>query len=328
MIASEIIKRVREIQSNTGRQVADVLAGQYESVFKGGGIEFEEVRPYIPGDEIRSIDWNVTARMGEPYVKRFVEERQLTLMLMADISTSQLFGSANRSKQDAVAELCALLAFSASYNDDKVGLTLFHGEIEKYIPPRKGQKHSLRVVREVLAQGSIPSGSINRNTPNATNSSEKKGWLSFLKKKRQRFRANQQATHITGAVEFLLNVSNRKTVCFVVSDFFDHDYLQVLQSANRKHDMIAVMVTDPREIELPNVGLVHLTDAETGDSVVVDSSSAAVRARYKESALARIRQTERNFRASKIDFIQVDCSQSIVEPLVRFFKMREQRRRR
>ena len=190
-----------------------------------------------------------------------------------------------------------------------------------------GQKHSLRVVREVLAQGTTDPKAA-KNPSGAMNSSEKKGWLSFLKKKRQRFRANQQATHITGAVEFLLNVSNRKTVCFVVSDFFDHDYLQVLQSANRKHDMIAVMVTDPREIELPNVGLVHLTDAETGDSVVVDSSSAAVRARYKESALARIRQTERNFRASKIDFIQVDCSQSIVEPLVRFFKMREQRRRR
>ena len=333
MIASEIVKRVREIQINTGRQVADVLAGQYESVFKGGGIEFEEVRPYIPGDEIRSIDWNVTARMGEPYVKRFVEERQLTLMLMADISTSQLFGSASRSKQDAVAELCALLAFSASYNDDKVGLTLFHGEIEKYIPPRKGQKHSLRVVREVLAQGSTapannePKSAKTYSDP-MNGSEKKKGWLSFLKKKRQRFRANQQATHIAGAIEFLLNVSNRKTVCFVVSDFFDHDYLQVLRSANRKHDMIAVMVTDPREIELPNVGLVHLTDAETGKSVVVDSSSAVVRERYKENALERIRQTERNFRASKIDFIHVDCSKSIVEPLIRFFKMREQRRRR
>ena len=154
MLAREVIQRVREIQVRTGRQVADVLAGQYVSVFKGRGIEFDEVRPYVPGDEIRTIDWKVTARLGTPYVKRFVEERQLTLMLMADISTSQDFGSASRSKREAAAELCALLAFSATFNDDKVGLTLFHGGIEQYIPARKGQKHSLRVVREVLTHQS------------------------------------------------------------------------------------------------------------------------------------------------------------------------------
>ena len=147
MLAKEVIQRVREIQVRTGRQVADVLAGQYVSVFKGRGIEFDEVRPYVPGDEIRSIDWNVTARMGEPFVKRYVEERQLTLMLMADISASQDFGSGRRSKREAAAELCALLAFSATTNDDKVGLTLFHGGIEQFIPARKGQKHARRVVR-------------------------------------------------------------------------------------------------------------------------------------------------------------------------------------
>ena len=154
MLAKEVIQRVREIQVRTGRQVADVLAGQYVSVFKGRGIEFDEVRPYVPGDEIRTIDWKVTARLGAPYVKRFVEERQLTLMLMADISASQDFGSATRSKREVAAELCALLAFSATFNDDKVGLTLFHGGIEQYIPARKGQKHALRVVREVLTHES------------------------------------------------------------------------------------------------------------------------------------------------------------------------------
>ena len=153
MLAREIIRRVREIQVRTGRQVADVLAGEYQSVFKGGGIEFDEVRPYLPGNDVRSIDWNVTARAGHPYVKRYVEERQLTLMLMADVSASQDFGSRTRSKREAAAELCALLAFSAIRNDDKVGLLLFHGGIEQYIPPRKGQKHALRVVREVLAHG-------------------------------------------------------------------------------------------------------------------------------------------------------------------------------
>ena len=153
MLPKEIMRRVREIQVRTGRQVADVLAGEYVSVFKGRGVEFDEVRPYVHGDDVRTIDWNVTARMGEPYIKRYVEERQLTLMLMADISASQDFGSARRSKREATAELCALLAFSATRNDDKVGLALFHGEIEQYIPPRKGQKHALRVVREVLAHG-------------------------------------------------------------------------------------------------------------------------------------------------------------------------------
>ncbi|MEC9093869.1 MAG: DUF58 domain-containing protein [Planctomycetota bacterium] len=322
MIASDIIKRVREIQINTGRHVADVLAGQYESVFKGGGIEFEEVRPYIPGDEIRSIDWNVTARMGEPFVKRFVEERQLTLMLMADISASQFFGSVDRSKREAVAELCALLAFSATYNDDKIGLTLFHGEIEQYIPPRKGQKHSLRVVRELLAQGE------GNATAKPAPSKTKKGWLSFLRRRNRKFRSNRQSTHIAAAVEFLLRVSNRKTICFVVSDFQDANYLQVLQAANRKHDVIAVMVTDPRELELPDAGLVHLTDAETGEAVVVDTSNATVRKQYKEKSRQRIARIERELRSSKIDFVQIDCSRSIVDPLIQFFRMREQRRRR
>lgn len=325
MLPSDIIRRVREIQVNTGRQVADVLAGQYESVFKGGGIEFEEVRPYIPGDEIRSIDWNVTARMGQPFVKRFVEERQLTLMLMADVSASQLFGSVNRSKREAVAELCALLAFSANYNDDKVGLTLFHGEIDTYIPPRKGQKHSLRVVREVLAHGKSPPELQQRNRTDGSGFGNR---LRSMFAPRRRWKSNRRATNIAGAIEFLLKVTKRKSVCFVVSDFFDQDYMQVLRSANRKHDVIAVLVTDPRELEIPNAGLVTLTDAETGMSKVVDSASSRVRREFQESAHRRIRQLEKEFRASRIDFIEVDCSRSIVDPLARFFRMREQRLRR
>ena len=340
MLASDILKRVREIQVNTGRHVADVLAGQYESVFKGGGIEFEEVRPYIPGDEIRAIDWNVTARMGEPFVKRFVEERQLTLMLMADVSASQLFGSTSRSKLEAVAELCALLAFSANYNDDKVGLCLFHGDIEKYIPPRKGQKHSLRVVREVLTHGQkLDVGSPAQRLAALPETQKKSGWFSSLRSRlrrrnresrsrESRWRKNEQATNISGAVEFLLNVSQRKTVCFVVSDFQDSNYLNVLRSANRKHDVIAVMVTDPRELELPDAGLIDLTDAETGQSMLVDSSSANVRAEFHERAVRRVQQVESELRSSRIDFVQIDCSQSIVGPLVHFFRMREQRRRR
>ena len=318
MLARDIIKRVREIQVRTGRQVADVLAGQYVSVFKGRGIEFDEVRPYLPGDDVRTIDWNVTARMGEPFVKRFVEERQLTLMLMADVSASQDFGSTSRSKREATAELCALLAFSATRNDDKVGLSLFHGKIEKYIPARKGQKHSLRVVREVLTHGLEPeSPRVRRKTR----------WLPFGRK-RSWMRTGKQATDISGAMEFLMSVSSRRTVCFVVSDFFDRDYLQALQAANRKHDVIAVLMTDPRELEIPNVGLVHMSDPETGERIRVDTGSAAVRQSVAQAAKQRIVNLENSFRAAKIDFIHIDDPNSVVDPLAKFFRMRERRQRR
>jgi uncharacterized protein (DUF58 family) len=311
MLAREILERVREIQVRTGRQVADVLAGEYVSVFKGRGIEFDEVRPYIPGDDVRTIDWNVTARMGAPYVKRYVEERQLTLMLMADISASQDFGSGSRSKREAAAELCALLAFSAIRNDDKVGLTLFHGGIEQYIPPRKGQKHALRVVREVLAHGS-DAGSR----------------LRLRRDTGRRTRPPREATDIARAMEFLLSVTPRKTICFVVSDFLDEGYEHALLTANQKHDVIAVLVTDPRELELPDVGLVVLRDAESGAARLLDTGSASFRREARRLAAGRVSALERRLRSSGIDFIQIDASGSVVDPLVRFFRMRERRIRR
>ncbi len=323
MLAREVIKRVREIQIRTGRQVADVLAGQYVSVFKGRGIEFDEVRPYTPGDDVRTIDWNVTARMGEPFVKRYVEERQLTLMLMADVSASQEFGSQRRSKREATAELCALLAFSATRNDDKVGLTLFHGGIEQFIPPRKGQKHSLRVVREVLTHG------LDEHAPGELNSWRKRrrsGWLSLGSRGRS-WLTEQHTTNIAGAMEFLMSVRSRKAVCFVVSDFFDHDYLQALRMANRKHDVIAVLVTDPRELSLPNVGLVTLLDPETGQLQEVDTSSTTTRRSFSRQANERVENLRRSFAAASIDFIHVDAGGSVVDPLARFFRMRERRLR-
>lgn len=321
MLAKEVIQRVREIQVRTGRQVADVLAGQYVSVFKGRGIEFDEVRPYVPGDEIRTIDWKVTARLGAPYVKRFVEERQLTLMLMADISASQDFGSATRSKREVAAEFCALLAFSATFNDDKVGLTLFHGGIEQYIPARKGQKHALRVVREVLTHESRL-----REAEQADGRSRRFArWLPRMAR-RAWWRTGRQATDIRGAMEFLLSVMKRKAVCFVVSDFFDDDYLRTMQMANRKHDVIAVLITDPRELELPPVGLLQLFDPETGQSVPCDTSSKAFRQSFAGQGGARIESLRRRFRAANIDFIHIDSAGSIVDPLARFFRMRERRR--
>lgn len=319
MLAKEILQRVREIQVRTGRHVADVLAGEYVSVFKGHGIEFDEVRPYVPGDDIRTIDWKVTARMGEPYVKRYVEERQLTLMLMADVSASQDFGSIARSKREAAAELCALIAFSAIRSNDKVGLTLFHGGIEQYIPPRKGQKHALRVVREVLAHG--------LDTPERQTAPRvRAGRFSLVPWRRVRH--SREATDITRAMEFLLSVNKRKTICFVVSDFLDEGYERVMRAANRKHDVIAVLITDPRELELPAVGLVALKDAETSQMRLYDTASAAFRSELETLAQERIRRLERSFRSSGIDFIHIDASESVVDPLVRFFRMRGERARR
>jgi len=324
MLAREILQRVREIQVRTGRQVADVLAGEYVSVFKGRGVEFDEVRPYTPGDDVRTIDWNVTARTGSPYVKRYVEERQLTLMLMADISASQDFGSSERSKREVTAELCALLAFSATRNDDKVGLTLFHGAIEQYIPPRKGQKHALRVVREVLAHGaSAPEGVAERGSAGEPVRGLAR-WLAPWRRPRQA----REATDVGRAMEFLLSVSSRKSICFVVSDFLDAGYEHALVTANQKHDVIAVLVTDPRELELPGVGLVTLRDAETGAARIYDTASSAFRDEMAAAAAQRVRDLEHRFRSAGIDFIHIDAAGSVVDPLVRFFRMRERRSRR
>ncbi len=350
MLASEIIRRVREIQVRTGRQVADVLAGEYISVFKGGGVEFDEVRPYIPGDDVRSIDWNVTARTGEPFVKRYVEERQLTLMLMADVSASQDFGSGSRSKRDAAAELCALLAFSAIRNDDKVGLVLFHGDIEQYIPPRKGQKHALRVVREVLAHGTETSTgngaptvagagteapSAGRSIGERLRALTKIANLTSITKlptllagRGRTLRRARQATNIAAATEFIMSVCKRRSVCFVVSDFLDDNFESALRAANRKHDVIAVLVSDPRELELPGVGLVAMRDAETGETGLYDTASASFQRELAERSRARIDDLEHRLRSSGIDFIHVDSAQSVVEPLVKFFRMRERRQRR
>jgi uncharacterized protein (DUF58 family) len=351
MDASEIIRRVREIQVRTGRHVADVLAGEYVSVFKGGGVEFEEVRPYVPGDDVRSIDWNVTARTGEPFVKRYVEERQLTLLLMADVSASQDFGSASRSKREAAAELCALLAFSAIKNDDKVGLVLFHGGVEQYIPPRKGQKHALRVVREVLAHGEVETrrdlaGHIasEKPSPRAIDGGAASGagrrpepdgpfalvrsTLRRLASSGRRLRSAREATDIARAVRFAMSVTKRRAVCFVVSDYLDEHFERALMTANQKHDVIAVLVTDRRELELADAGLIALRDAETGRTELVDTGSAAFRREAEAAARERVASLEKRLRRVGIDFIHIDAAGSVVDPIVRFFRMRERRKRR
>ena len=324
MLPAEIVRQVRRIQLTTGRQVADVLAGAYVSVFKGRGVEFDEVRPYVPGDDVRTIDWNVTARVGSPYVKRYVEERQLTVMLLVDVSASQEFGSAHRSKREAAVELSALLAFSAIYNDDKVGLLLFHRTVEQYIPPRKGQKHALRVVREVLARGQDDA----RAEKPRLSALPRRVWGQLHALARRERALPRRGTNIAAALEFCRRVLPRRAILFLVSDFQDDDYMPALSSANRKHDCVAVRVTDQREAALEPGGLVTLEDAETGARRLVDTSAPTFRAAMRAAAEARTAELERQLRAIGIDLVTIDAAQSTVDPLLRFFRMRERRTRR
>jgi len=330
MLPAEIAQVVKRIQFVTGRQVSDVMAGAYLSVFKGRGMEFDEVRPYVPGDDVRTIDWNVTARTGEPHVKRFVEERELTVMLLVDVSASQDFGSGRRSKLEAAVELSALLAMSAVENGDKVGLLLFHGGADLYIPPRKGGKHALRVVREVLARGqATPSGPAARN-PMLDLPRTVRRWFSKLAAKTKPTTATEprRATSIAAALEFCRQVLPRRAVLFLVSDFLDEGYLQVLRHANRKHDVVAALITDPREAEMPAAGLVTLEDAETGRLRLVDTRSSTFRSELAMRAKDRQTVLREQLRATGMDLVVFDASGSMVDPLLRFFRERERRLRR
>ncbi|HEX4423296.1 MAG TPA: DUF58 domain-containing protein [Kofleriaceae bacterium] len=325
MLPAEIAQAVKRIQFVTGRQVSDVMAGAYLSVFKGRGMEFDEVRPYVPGDDVRSIDWNVTARTGEPHVKRFVEERELTVMLLVDVSASQDFGSGRRSKLEAAVELSALLAMSAVENGDKVGMLLFHGGADLYIPPRKGGKHALRVVREVLARGqTTPSGTLRRAMFELPQVVRK--WFARLAATTKD--EPRRSTSIAAALEFCRRVLPRRAVLFLISDFLDDDYLKVLRHANRKHDVVAALITDPREAEMPPAGLVTLEDAETGALRLIDTRSAEFRKDLAMRAKDRQDTLRDQLRATGMDLVVFDASGSMVDPLLRFFRERERRLRR
>jgi uncharacterized protein (DUF58 family) len=288
MIPKEVLQKVRRIEIKTKSVVDAVLSGEYHSVFKGKGMEFSEVRAYVEGDDIRSIDWNVTARMNSLFVKKHVEERELTVMLVVDASASGSFGSINKFKGEMGVELCALLAFSAIKNHDRVGLIIFTSEVERYIPPQKGKNHVLRVIRELLY-----------------------------------FEPRKKGTNVAEALSFLNRVQRRKAVVFLVSDFFAKPFVAPLRVTARRHDLVAVSLRDPRDNNFPNVGLIELEDAETGGTVLVDSSSKAFRERYKKEMEMRQGAVSQTFRSNGIDEIPVSTETDYVEPLVRFFKMRE-----
>ena len=290
MLTSDLIKKIRKIEITTSRAVNDVMAGQYHSVFKGRGMAFDEVRPYQPGDDIRVIDWNVTARMNELYVKQFIEERELTVMLLVDASASLAFGTRERFKSELAAEISGLLAFSAIKNNDRVGLIMFTDRIERFVPPKKGTKHVLRVVSEVLS-----------------------------------FVPQSSGTDIAGALEFLSRVTKRKSVAFLISDFMASGYESALKVAHRRHDLVSIVLRDPMEHRLPDVGIAAFQDAESGEVILFDTTSRRAREKVADAMETLWQEQRKQFKQHRIDFVELSTDQDYVRPLVMFFKHRAAR---
>ncbi len=289
-IPKELLKKVKRIEISTRNIVNEVFSGEYHSVFKGRGMEFSEVREYQPGDDIRTIDWNVSARMGHPYVKIFEEERELTVMLLVDVSSSGNFGTTEQLKREIAAELSAVLAFSAIKNNDKVGLIIFSDRIEKFISPRKGKKHVLRVIREILF-----------------------------------YKPQEATTDLNIALEYLSRVIKRKSTVFLISDFLTENYEKALQVANKKHDIVAISITDPREVTLPDVGMIDLEDAESGETILVDTGSLYIRNEFYNRSLHVNEERSNFFKSIGVDHINILTDRSYVQPITKFFKMRARR---
>ncbi len=287
---AEIIRQVRKVEIRTRAMVNDLFSGGYHSVFKGRGMEFAEVREYMPGDDVRTIDWNVTARTGRPHVKIFSEERELTVMFLVDTSSSLLFGSAGQSKLDIAAELCAVLAFSAARNNDKTGCILFGEQVNTVVPPRKGSNHALRIVREVLAAN-----------------------------------AYGRATDMAGALAYLMRVVRRRGIVFLISDFLCSGHEKQLRLTARKFDLIPVTVNDPREFSLPDIGRIRLTDAESRIDAVIDTSDETIRKRYADRGAKREQELDLLLRSAGLDRIRIMTDMPYIHPLVEFFHKRANR---
>lgn len=290
MITKELLKQVRQIEIKTRGLVNEVFSGEYHSAFKGRGMEFSEVREYMPGDDIRTIDWNVSARFGHPYVKIFEEERELTVMLLIDMSGSLIFGSMEKTKQQIAAELSAILAFSAMKNNDKVGLILFTDQIEKFVPPRKGRSHGLRLIREILS-----------------------------------FEPRGNKTDLKGALEYFNHAIKRRSIAFLISDFIDDGYEKIIKIVGKKHDLVGLLLEDPREKDIPSLGLVKMRDAETGEIRYIDTSSRRVQTWLENMTGERDEKLRSLFLSGGIDAIRIDTGDSYIKPLVNFFKLRERR---
>ena len=288
MIPKDILKQVKRIEIKTNRLVTDLFGGEYESTFKGQGIEFADVREYVPGDDIRAIDWNVTARSQHPFVKKYVEERELTVLFVVDGSSSQRFGTTLKLKSTIAAEICALLAFAAIKNNDKVGLLIYTDQVEKFVHLKKGKSHALRVIREILYLQ--PTG---------------------------------RKTSLKVALEHLQKVLKRSAIIFIVSDFIDSGYEKPLKVLNRKHDLIAIHLVDPRERTLPPKGIIELEDAETGESLLLNLSSGKTRTEYERLQKDRFEKTNRLFQSIGIDKVNVVTNGSYVEELIKLFQRRE-----
>lgn len=287
METSEILKKVRKIEIKSKGLSNQIFSGEYHSAFKGSGMAFSEVREYSPGDDIRKIDWNVTARFGAPFIKVFEEERELTVMFLIDLSASDLFGTKNSDKRELITELCAVLSFSALQNNDKVGVIIFSDVIEKFIPPKKGRSHVLRVIRELVD-----------------------------------FQPQNQKTNITEALNFFNNVIKKKCTCFILSDFNDSNFQKALSIANRKHDLVAIWTRDPNEKELPSLGFIPIENPETKHIQWIDSSNASVQKAYKVEQLKREHQIKTDFKKSGVDFTELYTNKSYIQPLMTLFKMR------
>ena len=290
MLTREVLRQIRRLQLRARRAVEDPLGGAYRSVFKGAGIAFEEVREYQPGDEIRSIDWNVTARTGHPFVKRYVEERELTVVFLIDASASMAFGTASQAKHAVVAELAAMLALCAIANNDKVGLVLCTDTVEKFVPPRKGVRHALRLIRDCFVA-----------------------------------RPTRPGTRLRAGLEFLNRVLRRRSLLFVFSDFLDPDFHRILQQTGRRHDVVAVTVSDPREEEMPAVGLLHAQDAETGEIRLIDTTAAPFRRAAQDERWRQQALFQSTVRAGRVDVLEVSTAGGHLDALMRFFQRREQR---
>ena len=291
MNEKEILKKIQRIEIFTNRLVNTVFAGEYESVFKGQGITFDEVREYQVGDEIRTIDWNVTARMGQAYIKKYVEERELVIMLVVDMSASTSFGSIAETKAEIAAEIAALLAFSAIKNNDRVGLICFTDTVEHFVAPRKGKRHVLRVVRDIL-----------------------------------HFQPKQPGTNIETALAFVDQVLKPHSVVFLISDFKDTGYEKQLRLSSKRHSLIAITLQDRREVELPDVGLIELEDSENGETVVIDTRSEEARHLYTELNHRAEAERRQIFRANQVDSIYIRTDEPYVKPLIQFFRQRTARR--